>query len=491
MKFSELIEGCSEDNSGYNGDDFDIRSLEYDSRKVKKGSVFFAIKGLRDDGSKYIAKALQSGAGAVICDASSEAGGINIVRAVNVRKTMADMSRIFYNDPSSRLKLIGVTGTNGKTTTVHMVKKILEHSGKKCGVIGTVNYSYGMVIGEASLTTPDSVELNMILNEMADSGMEYCAMEVSSIALVMERVHGLKYGTALFSNLTSEHLDFHGTMEEYFSSKKILFDNLSSSSNAISNADDNYGLKILDDTKAEKFFYSIEAKSGLMPENISISVGGISFDLRYRGASARFISNLTGRFNLYNILAATAVALKNGVELGAAAEAVSLFEAVRGRFNRIHLPNGATAVVDYSHTSDSLRNAIESARELVHLENKNGRVITIFGCGGNKDKTKRPVMGKFAVSMSDYAIITSDNPRYEDPYLIIDEIISGTTGYRNYEVIEDREQAIKKGIEMSGNGDLILICGKGHETYQEVKGVKSHFDDIEMVQKYSEAVTAK
>lgn len=486
MKFSELIGKSNELFSEYHGEDFEIAGLSYDSRKVKPGFVFIAIKGLKDDGSKYIKDALVNGASAVITESSIDSSDDRLIATSNARRAMASLSGVFYGDPSSKLGLIGITGTNGKTTTACLTRSIFEYAGMPCGLIGTINYEYGTVKGEASLTTPDSVELNMLLGEMAQSGMKYCAMEVSSIALVMERVHGLRFGTALFTNLTSEHLDFHGNMEEYFNAKKILFDGLLKGSHAISNMDDEYGRRILESTDAKRFFYSVDNASDLKPENVSISVSGIHFEINHKGEVHRISSGLTGRFNVYNIIASISIALKNGIDLKTISEAVREFEAVRGRFNRVNLPNGAAAVVDYSHTSDSLKNAIEAARDLVDLEKKNGRVITIFGCGGNKDRTKRPVMGRFAVKLSDYAIITSDNPRYEDPYLIIDEIISGTNGNKNFEIIEDREQAIKKGIELSKDGDIVLICGKGHEDYQEVKGVKKHFDDLEMVSKYTE-----
>jgi UDP-N-acetylmuramoyl-L-alanyl-D-glutamate--2,6-diaminopimelate ligase len=492
MKFSELIGKSNEQLSPFAGEDFEVAGLAYDSRKVKPGYVFFAIKGLKDDGTKYVKDAIQSGACAVISSAegSADEQGKTVLTA-NVRRTMASMSNTLYGNPSSKLGLIGITGTNGKTTTTYLTKSILEYGGRTCGLIGTINYEYGKVKGGASLTTPDSVELNMLLGEMVSAGMKFCAMEVSSIALVMERVYGLRFSTALFTNLTSEHLDFHGNMDEYFKAKKILFDGLTRDSHAISNCDDEYGLKILDSTSANKFLYSIKNQSDLKPKNVDVSVKGIRFELEYKREKVAVESRLTGGFNVYNLLGAISICLNNGISLATAADAVRDFEAVRGRFNRVSLPNGASAVVDYSHTSDSLKNAIESARDLVNLEKKNGRVITIFGCGGNKDRTKRPVMGKLAVTLSDLAIITSDNPRYEDPYLIIDEIVKGTNGKKNYEIIEDREKAIIRGIELSKEGDIVLICGKGHEDYQEVKGVRRHFDDLEMVAKYSNLAGSK
>ena len=352
-------------------------------------------------------------------------------------------------------------------------------------MIGTIDYEIGETKKSSTLTTPDSIEMNQMLGEMTKSNIKFCVMEVSSIALVMDRVHGLDFDTAVYTNLTSEHLDFHKDMENYFSAKKILFDNLRERSFAVSNSDDVYGVRILKDTKAEKKFYSIINESNLKAMNVNLSLNGIEFETSYRNNIYKFKSNLSGRFNVYNILASVEAALNYNIDITQIQKSILNFKEVNGRFNRIILPNGAIAVVDYSHTSDSLKNAIEAAREIVIQENNNGKVITVFGCGGNKDKTKRPVMGEFATSLSDYSIITSDNPRFEDPMEIIDEILKGIKSRNNFEIIENREEAIMRGIELSKSGDIILICGKGHETYQEVNGVKKHFDDKEFVQKYS------
>lgn len=465
--------------------DFEVKGLAYDSRKVKPGYVFFAIKGLKDDGSRYAADAINNGAALVINESGFTSGKAAAIKVDSIRKKMAAMSGSFYGDPSSKLKLIGVTGTNGKTTTTYLIQSFLNDAGLKTGLIGTINYQAGELKLESSLTTPVSVELNMMLGEMARSKMDFCVMEVSSIALSMDRVYGLNYDTAIFTNLTSEHLDFHKDMKNYFEAKKILFDNLNANAFAVSNSDDEYGRKITEDTKAEKFFYSVKSESNLKSYNEKLGLDGLSFNVNHNGKEYLLRSNLTGRFNIYNILASVSAVLNYDIDMEQIQRSLMNFKEVSGRFNRVKLPNGAIAVIDYSHTSDSLKNAIESAREIVNEEKKNGRVITIFGCGGNKDTTKRPVMGNFATSLSDHSIITSDNPRYEDPMKIIDEILTGVKTKNNYEVIENRDLAIKRGIEFSREGDIVLICGKGHETYQEVNGVRSHFDDKEIVQKYS------
>ena len=464
--------------------DFFIEGLAYDSRKVKENYIFFALKGLKDDGSKYIKSAIDSGAKAIVTDMDLDLNEIpaNVLSVKDARKTMALFANVYNELPSEKLKLIGVTGTNGKTTTTYLIKIFLENSGYKTGLLGTIDYQIGDVKVESKLTTPESVEICSMLGEMVKQGYQYCVMEVSSIALVMKRVYSLNFNTAIFTNLTSEHLDFHHNMKNYFEAKKILFDGLSDNSFAITNLDDIYGEKILADTKAKKITYALNNEAGFKAENPNFDLKGLSFDIK--GKDVKINSNITGKFNIYNMLASIACVRNFDIGYDSINNSLENFEGVNGRFNKIELPNGAYAVVDYSHTSDSLKNAIESAREIVNNENKNGKVITIFGCGGNKDVTKRPVMGKFATELSDYSIITSDNPRFEKPLDIIREIRKGAVN-KNYEIDENRETAIEKGIRMSKAGDIILICGKGHETYQEINGVRSHFDDKEMVQKYS------
>jgi len=464
--------------------DFFIEGLAYDSRKVKENYIFFALKGLKDDGTKYVKSAIESGAKAIVTDVDLDVNQIpaNVLLVKDARKIMALFANVYNQLPSEKIKLIGVTGTNGKTTTTYLIKSFLEHSGYKTGLLGTIDYQIGDYKVESKLTTPESVEICSMLGEMVKQGYQYCVMEVSSIALVMSRVYSLNFDSAIFTNLTSEHLDFHHNMENYFDAKKILFDGLSDKSFAITNLDDIYGEKILSDTKAKKVTYAVNADADYKAENPNFDLKGLNFYLK--NDDVKISSNITGKFNIYNMLASIACVRNYEISYDAINDSLKNFEGVNGRFNKIELPNGAYAVIDYSHTSDSLKNAIESAREIVNNENKNGRVITIFGCGGNKDTTKRPVMGKFATELSDFSIMTSDNPRFEKPLDIIREIRKGAVN-KNYEIDENRETAIEKGIRMSRAGDIILICGKGHETYQEINGVRSHFDDKEMVQKYS------
>ncbi|MEP7145950.1 MAG: UDP-N-acetylmuramoyl-L-alanyl-D-glutamate--2,6-diaminopimelate ligase [bacterium] len=465
--------------------DFKVEGIAYDSRQVKPGYIFFAIKGLKDDGNKYANDALRNGARLILTEEDFSNESETVLKVKNIRKLMAAVSGGFYNDPSAKIKLIGITGTNGKTTTSYLIRSLLTDAGFKAGLIGTIDYELGNRKIDSTLTTPDSIEMNMMLSEMVKSKLEFCVMEVSSIALAMDRVYGLNFDSAVFTNLTSEHLDFHGEIENYFSAKRILFNSLSNKDQAISNGDDPFGHRIVKDSGAKKFFYSMKNESDLRSFNERLSLDGVEFDIKWNGKSYNLKSKLSGRFNIYNILASISTVLQYDIDIQQIQKSLLKFNEVNGRFNRVKLPNGAVAVIDYSHTSDSLKNAIDAAREIVNEENKNGKVITVFGCGGNKDTIKRPVMGNFASSLSDYSIITSDNPRFENPKNIIEEIISGIKTKGNYEVIENRDDAIKRGIEMSREGDIVLICGKGHETYQEVNGVKNHFNDFEVVGKYS------
>lgn len=491
MKFLELINIIEEREDGkiFNislpetFDNFEVEGITNDSRLVKKNYIFMSVKGYKDDGDNYIEDALKSGAGAVITE--SGYSGTKILRANEVRKLTAVISSEINENPAGKIKIIGVTGTNGKTTITYLVRHFLEMNGKKCGLIGTIDYLSGNKRQDASLTTPDSPKIHRIFRDMADEGTEYCVMETSSIALMLDRVYGIDFSGAVFTNLTSEHLDLHSNMENYFEAKKILFDGLNENSFAVSNRDDMYGERILENTNAKKIFYSIEKDSELKAEDIKLDISGLEFSFK----GTHFKSKLTGRFNVYNILAAIGVVQEFGIDYKTTAEYLKSFEPVNGRFNSIRLRNGAYAVIDYSHTSDSLRNAITAARDIMSQRTEKGKIITVFGCGGNKDRIKRPEMGKIAVNNSDYVIITSDNPRYEEPMEIINEILSGIDKkFNNYLVEENRSHAIAEAIKISKQGDIILICGKGHETYQEVKGKRTHFDDREEVQKYEKLI---
>lgn len=498
MKFSDLINnqlinGIYSPEIIVKGKDFKIEFLSCNSKNIKDNSIFFSVTGFKEDGSIYIPDSINKGAKAVISD-SDKCGiykdicknqNIWLIKVTNIRKLMAAISAAFFGFPGKKLNCIAVTGTNGKTTITYLIRHFLEANGIKCGLIGTIDYYTGVIGRSAVLTTPDSVEIQMLMSEMVTSGFEYCVMEASSIALELDRVYGIEFICGVFTNLTSEHLDIHKNMENYFKAKKILFDNLNEKTVSISNYDDEYGVKILEDTKSRKIFYSVGKECDYKAENEKLTLKGTEFDLINENIRYHVNSNLAGRFNIYNITAALSCIKELGFDIGKSIKSLSTFREVNGRFNTVKLSNDAFAVIDYSHTSDSLKNAILAAKEIISAGGSKSKVITIFGCGGNKDKTKRPVMGKFAAEYSDYAIVTSDNPRFENPMDIIDEILKGIDEkFKNYEVEENREKAIKKGIEISEKGDIILICGKGHETFQEIKGVKYHFDDREIVDKY-------
>lgn len=465
--------------------DFEVQGLSLDSRNVQKGYIFFSIKGSKANGRQFVEQAVSNGAEFIIAESDyrKDYDGIeNIIFVDKIRIAMAEMSSAYYGNPSKKVKVIGITGTNGKTTISYIIKSILEKAGYKCGLLGTISYITGDTKAEtARLTTPDSIELNKMLADMVENKMDYCIMEVSSIALTNYRVHNIEFDTAIFTNLTSEHMDLHINMQNYFEAKKILFDNLKNGNPAISNSDDKYGIRILKDCEGLKRLYSINEDSDLQAHNLKINLDGLEFSIKHNEKTYFVESTLTGRFNIYNLLAGILFGLEKQIPIETILSSVKKFQAAKGRFNRTMLQNGACAIVDYSHTSDSLKNAIEAAVEIRNARFSKGRIITIFGCGGDRDKTKRPIMGKIAADLSDLIIVTSDNPRTEKPEDIVKDILAGITGKNNFLVEVNREKAIKKGLGMSKKGDIILVCGKGHETYQEINGVKSHFDDQEII----------
>lgn len=474
--------------------DFEVNKLCYNSNLVEHGDVFFAIKGFKSDGNKYIQDAFDKGAGAVITEQFPDARDSRIHIVEDVRKNMALMSSAYYGQPSHKLKMIGVTGTNGKTTITSLINYVLEQSGKKTGLIGTNGNIINKKFIDTAFTTPESVELNSLLNDMVNSGVEYVTIEVSSHSLELKRVYGIDFDVAVFTNLTPEHLDFHANMDNYFNAKKILFDSVSrlnvkgNSTAVIYNNDDVYGSRIVNNSEAERISFGFE-HAMFSVENLKMDFEGMSFEMLVplNGDGIRRIpvsTKLIGRFNVYNILAAAAALKALKMPLTAISEHISSFNPVEGRFNQVKLTRGAIAIIDYSHTPDSLQKAIETIREILNSGNSTGKIITVFGCGGNRDKTKRPKMGEIATKFSDQAVITSDNPRDEDPFAIINDIKSGIRS-DNYSIEENREKAIELAIKMSKPGDVILVAGKGHETYQEIGGVKYHLSDKEIVQKYS------
>ena len=490
VKLENLIEGLQVIQLAGEVERKDIGMICYDSRKVVKNSVFVAIKGFNFDGHSFIMEAIAKGATAIVLEDDSKISNdylihqnVTKILVKDSRKALAHLSKNFFKDPSQRIKVIGVTGTNGKTSVTHFVKSILEFSGKKTGLIGTISNYIGDEVIPAEKTTPESVELNQLLDRMANEGCEVCVMEVSSHSLELSRVYGIDFKVGVFTNLTQDHLDFHQTMENYFLAKKKLFDSLSKESIAISNYDNEYGEKILRDTKARIVFYGSGEKCNYRFENVSFTFNEIKFDLIYQNERIPVQSNITGTFNTYNLLAAISVCKELGVELDVIKLAVQNLKPVPGRFELVgNYP--VKVIIDYAHTHDALENVLNTIRGILNSNNSSSKVITVSGAGGDRDRTKRPKMGRVIQSLSNLSIITSDNPRFENPQQIFDDILSGMKKDETVLVIEDREEAIKKAISLADEGDVVLIAGKGHETYQIVKGQKIPFDDKKVAEKY-------
>ncbi len=490
MKLENLIEGLQIIQLAGEVERKDIGMICYDSRKVVKNSLFVAIKGFNFDGHNFIMEAIAKGAKAIVLEDDSGVSNdylihqnVTKILVKDSRKALAQLSKNFFKDPSSRLKVIGVTGTNGKTSVTYFVKSILEFAGNKTGLIGTIANYIGDEIIPAEKTTPESVELNQMLDRMANEGCKFCVMEVSSHSLELHRVFGIDFKVGAFTNLTQDHLDFHSTMENYFNAKKKLFDSLNQSSIAVSNSDDEYGERILRDTKAKIVFYGSKRNCDYRFENVSFSFEGISFDLIHKDEKFKINSNITGTFNVYNLLAAISICKELGVDINVIQSAVKNLMQVPGRFEVVGtFP--VKVIVDYAHTHDALENVLNTIREILKSNNSNSKVITVFGAGGDRDRTKRPKMGKVVQSLSDLAIVTSDNPRFENPQQIFDDILSGMKKDETVLVVEDREEAIKKAINLANEGDVILIAGKGHEKYQIVKDQRIPFDDKKVAEKY-------
>lgn len=500
MGLSELLEGVRVTklySSMYGRmvftQDLSIRNIQYDSRKVQRDDLFVAIAGTKADGHRYIDAAINSGAVAVVMQDESawpdpyfmHSGVIKLV-VPDSRIALARMSANFYRHPSRQLRLVGVTGTNGKTTTTHLIKSVLEAAGDKVGLIGTIEYRIGDERIPATHTTPESLELNALLAQMVERHCTAAVMEVSSHSLALHRVHGLQFSIGVFTNLTQDHLDFHGTMAEYFAAKKLLFDTLDASAYAVTNVDDPCGLSIVVQTAAKTLTYGIRGKADVAASEVSLSVQGAHFTVSYGAISGVVESSLTGQFNVSNILAACATGMALQISPDVIRTGIGALRSVRGRFEQIHSPQGWTAVVDYAHTPDALESCLSTIRRLMSA-GKGGKLITVFGCGGNRDRGKRAMMGAIASRMSDMVIITSDNPRQEDPRAIIEEIRAGVVAGMNVHVEIDRREGIRIALGFAAPGDVVLIAGKGHEDYQVIGETKIHFDDREEVETFLRA----
>jgi UDP-N-acetylmuramoyl-L-alanyl-D-glutamate--2,6-diaminopimelate ligase len=456
-----------------------VADLQTDSRKVGKGSVFIAVRGVNADGHQFIEKAVQQGAIAVVAEElpASAAENITWVQVENSAAAAGFMAHNFFGHPSEKLKLVGVTGTNGKTTIATLLFKLFSALGYKCGLLSTVENHIGNTVLPATHTTPDAISLNELLHQMVEAGCSHVFMETSSHALHQHRVAGLKYAGALFSNITHDHLDYHKTFDEYIRVKKSFFDNLPSEAFAISNADDKRGQVMLQNTNAQKYLYSLRTMAGFKGKILENSLSGLVMNIDDQEVHFRLI----GEFNAYNLLAVYAAAVCLGEDKQAVLQALSGLTGAEGRFDYIISPKEKIiGIVDYAHTPDALLNVLATIKK---LRKGYEQVITVVGCGGDRDKTKRPVMGEVACEHSDKVIFTSDNPRSEDPLAILKDIETGlnSAAKRKYILIADRKEAIKTAISLAKPEDIILVAGKGHEKYQEIKGVKYPFDDKEVV----------
>ena len=461
-------------------EDVEINGINIDSRKVKEGHLFVAMRGTQVDGHQFIAKAIEQGAAAVLCEEVAQpVEGVTYVRVADCEDCVGTVATAYYGNPSEKLKLVGVTGTNGKTTIATLLYNMFRKMGHKCGLLSTVcNY----VDGEAyptDHTTPDPIELNMLLAKMVEAGCEYAFMECSSHAIAQKRIGGLKFAGGLFTNLTRDHLDYHKTFENYRDAKKKFFDDLTKDAFAITNADDKNGTYMVQNTKATVKTYSTRTIADYTAHIIECHFEGMYLEMDGHEVGVQFI----GKFNVSNLLAVYGAARMLGKEAEEILVVLSTLKSVAGRLEPIQSPDGFTAVVDYAHTPDALENVLKAIHEV--LEKKQGKVITVCGAGGNRDKGKRPLMAQEAAKQSDRVIITSDNPRFEEPQDIINDMLAGLTPQQMKKVVTivDRREAIKAACMLAQKGDVILIAGKGHEDYQDVKGVKHHFDDREECRK--------
>ncbi|MBS1114620.1 MAG: UDP-N-acetylmuramoylalanyl-D-glutamate--2,6-diaminopimelate ligase [Nitrospirae bacterium] len=477
MILAEIIKGINTlDISGDTG--MIIAGLSYDSRKVRKGHLFFALAGEHADGHSFIGKAIENGAAAVVYEKPGVypddrlSPGVTLVHVKDSREALALASNNFFQRPSDSLTVIGITGTNGKTTTTYLIKSILEEWGEKVGLIGTIQYMIQDTVYAATHTTPEALEFQALLREMLDAGCRYVVTEVSSHALAQKRVDGTVFKEAVFTNLTRDHLDFHETMEAYFASKTRLFTELlDSSATSVINYDDLWGRKLIGFIRGDMYTYGLEPGPDLVATEIRDSFSGLKFSVLFRGRKYEVASSLMGLPNVYNILSAAGVALSLGVPWEVILNGIRKAEPAQGRFEKIDAGQEFLAVVDFAHTEDALERLIYTARGL-----SKGKIITVFGCGGDRDRGKRPTMGSLATRLSDFVIITSDNPRSEKPEDIIREIEEGAAR-RNYLTEPDRKEAIRRAVLMAGKDDIVLIAGKGHEAYQEIGGKRYAFSD--------------
>jgi UDP-N-acetylmuramoyl-L-alanyl-D-glutamate--2,6-diaminopimelate ligase len=458
--------------------DVAIAKMEFDSRKISENDVFIAIRGTISDGHDFIETAINKGAVAIICDTFPEiiVSRINYIQVNDTNKAMAFMAANYFGNPSQKLKLVGITGTNGKTTVASLLYQLFQKAGYKVGLLSTVKILVGTKEYNATHTTPDSIKINQYLKQMVDESVDYCFMEVSSHGIHQKRTEGLQFAGGVFTNLSHDHLDYHPTFSEYRDVKKSFFDNLPKSAFALSNIDDKNGSVMLQNTAARKLTYALKTYSDYKAQILENQLSGLLLKINDNEVWVRLI----GTFNAYNLLAIYGTAVELGLESLEVLRLLSELESVSGRFQFIVSKGNITAIVDYAHTPDALENVLKTIND---IRTKNEQLITVVGCGGDRDKTKRPIMADIASTLSDKIIITSDNPRTENPETIISEMELGIApqNFKKTVSISDRKQAIKLACQLAQANDIILIAGKGHETYQEINGIRHDFDDMKTV----------
>lgn len=471
-----------------------IEDVSADSRDIKVNGLFIALRGARVDGHNYLENAVKAGARALVVDTLPKKlpDNVAVILVSDTREAMEIIAPYFYDYPGKKLRMVGVTGTNGKTTTTNIVRQVLEKAGHKVGMIGTINIVIGDRVLVSHNTTPDVVDLQKALAEMVACGCDYCVMEVSSHALALKRVSGIEYDCAVLTNITQDHLDFHKTMENYRDAKSLLFENLHTGAKpnkmAVFNMDDASSEIIKNRTKTNVLTYGMQTTYDIHPENVKIHAKGMDFVLHTPKGKMNLTTKITGAFNVYNIMSAVCVLLAEGVDLSLMEKEINAFVGVPGRFQLVEKGQDFTVVVDYAHTPDGLENVLHTAREIT----KNNLWV-IFGCGGDRDNTKRPIMGRIARELADKIVVTSDNPRTEDPDKILDQICVAFEGMQDKEFhrIADRREAIEFVLQNAVHGDVVMIAGKGHEDYQILKDKTIHFSDKEVVEEYLENVKSR
>ena len=462
----------------WQGDDIEITGITIDSRKAEQGYVFICIRGMESDGHDFAAAAAENGAAVIVAEHETNASLPTVIYD-DTRIAMAELAAKFYGEPEKKLKLVGITGTNGKTTVSYLIKKILETAGKKVGVIGTNEILVGsddVGIKSSTPTTPNSLELHQIFAKMLEMDAEYVVMEVSSHALDLHRVYGLCYDAGVFTNLTRDHLDYHKTMENYYLAKKKLFD---ISKIGIINADDDYGARLLREVPCDKISVGT-GDCALKASDIEIDASGVSFTAEYDGGKYPVRLSISGMFSVYNAICAMGAALSLGIDMQTIIAGLGQEKGVKGRLERVPVDTDYSIIIDYAHTPDGLENVLNAVNSF-----KKGRCIAVFGCGGDRDRTKRPIMGEIGTRLADLAIITSDNPRTEDPERIVADVVAGVK-QGNYKVIVNRREAIGYALSVAEKDDIVLLLGKGQETYQIIGKEKTHFDEREVVREFLE-----